>query len=111
MLECEAGRLRDGGDRDVQEIANWNGERLGLAYAQCGCHPCYMVCASTYEIRTSSASLQTIVMSRDQSENMAAVKKLVVCGGNGFLGSRICKSAVARGWDVTSIRYDHMKLS
>ncbi|KAL2064652.1 hypothetical protein VTL71DRAFT_3790 [Oculimacula yallundae] len=34
---------------------------------------------------------------------MSATKKLVVCGGNGFLGSRICKSAVARGWDVTSI--------
>ncbi|CZT53224.1 probable oxidoreductase [Rhynchosporium secalis] len=34
---------------------------------------------------------------------MSASKKLVVCGGNGFLGSRICKSAVARGWDVTSI--------
>ncbi|KAI9665441.1 MAG: hypothetical protein M1829_005720 [Trizodia sp. TS-e1964] len=33
----------------------------------------------------------------------AARKKIVVCGGNGFLGSRICKSAVARGWDVTSI--------
>ncbi|MCJ1364706.1 hypothetical protein MMC16_003821 [Acarospora aff. strigata] len=32
-----------------------------------------------------------------------AKKKIVVCGGNGFLGSRICKSAVARGWDVTSI--------
>ena len=49
-----------------------------------------------------------------------AKKKLVVCGGNGFLGkhryrddvrssncvqlgSRICKSAVARGWDVVSI--------
>ncbi|KUI60746.1 hypothetical protein VP1G_07965 [Cytospora mali] len=32
-----------------------------------------------------------------------AAKKLVVCGGNGFLGSRICKFAVARGWDVTSI--------
>ncbi|EKD21194.1 NAD dependent epimerase/dehydratase [Drepanopeziza brunnea f. sp. 'multigermtubi' MB_m1] len=32
-----------------------------------------------------------------------STKKLVVCGGNGFLGSRICKSAVARGWDVTSI--------
>ena len=31
-------------------------------------------------------------------------KRLVVAGGNGFLGSRICKSAVARGWDVTSIR-------
>ncbi|EXJ95227.1 hypothetical protein A1O1_00347 [Capronia coronata CBS 617.96] len=29
-------------------------------------------------------------------------KKLVVAGGNGFLGSRICKSAVARGWDVNS---------
>ena len=35
----------------------------------------------------------------------SAAKKLVVCGGNGFLGSRICKFAVARGWDVTSIRY------
>ncbi|EMC93982.1 hypothetical protein BAUCODRAFT_94015 [Baudoinia panamericana UAMH 10762] len=33
----------------------------------------------------------------------AAKKKLVVCGGNGFLGSRICKAAVARDWDVTSI--------
>ncbi|KAG9253312.1 NAD dependent epimerase/dehydratase [Emericellopsis atlantica] len=30
-------------------------------------------------------------------------KKLVVCGGNGFLGSRICKHAVSRGWTVTSI--------
>jgi nucleoside-diphosphate-sugar epimerase len=41
----------------------------------------------------------------DQSKsNMTTVKKIVVCGGNGFLGSRICKSAVARGWDVTSIR-------
>ncbi|KAJ9151922.1 NAD(P)-binding protein [Pleurostoma richardsiae] len=34
---------------------------------------------------------------------MSAAKKLVVCGGNGFLGSRICKHAVSRGWDVTSI--------
>ncbi|KAL3424943.1 hypothetical protein PVAG01_04224 [Phlyctema vagabunda] len=33
----------------------------------------------------------------------STTKRLVVCGGNGFLGSRICKSAVARGWDVTSI--------
>jgi len=33
----------------------------------------------------------------------AVKRKIVVCGGNGFLGSRICKSAVARGWDVTSI--------
>ncbi|KAL2440734.1 hypothetical protein ABEF95_001394 [Exophiala dermatitidis] len=32
-----------------------------------------------------------------------ARKKIVVAGGNGFLGSRICKSAVARGWYVTSI--------
>lgn len=30
-------------------------------------------------------------------------KKIVVCGGNGFLGSRICKAATARGWDVVSI--------
>ncbi|CAK7230609.1 hypothetical protein SCUCBS95973_007633 [Sporothrix curviconia] len=33
----------------------------------------------------------------------SATKKLVVCGGNGFLGSRICKFGVQRGWDVTSI--------
>ncbi|KAI6380256.1 hypothetical protein MCOR25_001685 [Pyricularia grisea] len=32
-----------------------------------------------------------------------AAKRLVVCGGNGFLGSRICKYGVTRGWDVTSI--------
>lgn len=30
-------------------------------------------------------------------------KRIVVCGGNGFLGTRICKVAVTRGWDVTSI--------
>jgi len=35
----------------------------------------------------------------------AAKKKLVICGGNGFLGSRICKAAVARDWEVTSIRW------
>ncbi|CAO2652139.1 Nn.00g004220.m01.CDS01 [Neocucurbitaria sp. VM-36] len=33
----------------------------------------------------------------------AAKKKLVVCGGNGFLGSRICKAAAHRDWSVTSI--------
>ncbi|MCJ1384705.1 hypothetical protein MMC17_007823 [Xylographa soralifera] len=32
-----------------------------------------------------------------------AKKKIVVAGGNGFLGSRICKSAAARGWDVVSL--------
>ncbi|KAK6073652.1 hypothetical protein SCUP234_06131 [Seiridium cupressi] len=32
-----------------------------------------------------------------------ATKRIIVCGGNGFLGSRICKYAAARGWDVTSI--------
>nr|OQO23790.1 hypothetical protein B0A51_06739 [Rachicladosporium sp. CCFEE 5018] len=32
-----------------------------------------------------------------------AKRKLVVCGGNGFLGSRICKAAVARDWEVVSI--------
>ena len=33
----------------------------------------------------------------------AAKKKFLVFGGNGFLGSRICKAAVARNFDVTSI--------
>ncbi|KAL2271589.1 hypothetical protein VTJ83DRAFT_960 [Remersonia thermophila] len=32
-----------------------------------------------------------------------AAKRLVVFGGNGFLGSRICRAAVARDWDVTSV--------
>ncbi|EPS27509.1 hypothetical protein POX_e06473 [Penicillium oxalicum] len=32
-----------------------------------------------------------------------ASKRLVVAGGSGFLGSRICKAAAARGWDVTSL--------
>lgn len=34
----------------------------------------------------------------------AAKKKIVIAGGNGFLGSRICKYAVAIGWDVVSLR-------
>ncbi|KAI0383050.1 NAD(P)-binding protein [Hypomontagnella monticulosa] len=32
-----------------------------------------------------------------------SAKRLIVCGGNGFLGSRICKYGVSRGWEVTSI--------
>ena len=32
-----------------------------------------------------------------------ARKKLVVCGGTGFLGSRICRAAAARNWTVTSL--------
>ncbi|KAJ5726689.1 uncharacterized protein N7483_008046 [Penicillium malachiteum] len=32
-----------------------------------------------------------------------ATKRLVVAGGSGFLGSRICKAAAARGWSVTSL--------
>ncbi|KKA28692.1 hypothetical protein TD95_003436 [Thielaviopsis punctulata] len=32
-----------------------------------------------------------------------ASKRIIVCGGNGFVGSRICKFAVSRGWDVMSI--------
>ncbi|KAJ5513045.1 hypothetical protein N7463_002597 [Penicillium fimorum] len=31
------------------------------------------------------------------------IKRLVVAGGSGFLGSRICKAATARGWTVTSL--------
>lgn len=36
---------------------------------------------------------------------MSAAKRLIICGGSGFLGSRICKHAIARGWDVTSISH------
>ncbi|EFR03275.1 hypothetical protein MGYG_06277 [Nannizzia gypsea CBS 118893] len=30
-------------------------------------------------------------------------KRIVVAGGSGFLGARICQSAVARGWEVVSL--------
>ena len=64
-------------------------------------------------------------MSGPVAQKAAAVTKIVVCGGNGFLGaplpsipancfslsylqssltgSRICKAGTLRGWDVTSI--------
>jgi len=32
-----------------------------------------------------------------------ALQKILVVGGNGFIGSAICKAALARGMDVTSI--------
>jgi uncharacterized protein YbjT (DUF2867 family) len=34
---------------------------------------------------------------------VAKLRKLLVCGGSGFLGSRICKLASARNWTVTSL--------
>ncbi|KAK7207945.1 hypothetical protein BZA70DRAFT_272554 [Myxozyma melibiosi] len=34
---------------------------------------------------------------------MASLKRLLVCGGTGFLGRRICEQAVAHGWAVTSL--------
>ncbi|EZG08346.1 hypothetical protein H106_02520 [Trichophyton rubrum CBS 735.88] len=33
----------------------------------------------------------------------AVAKRIVVAGGSGFLGARICQSAVARGWEVVSL--------
>lgn len=53
---------------------------------------------------TGALSALRNTISNMSAASGAAKKKLVVAGGNGFLGSRICKSAVARGWDVTSIR-------
>ncbi|KAL7419731.1 hypothetical protein Q5752_005647 [Cryptotrichosporon argae] len=32
-----------------------------------------------------------------------ATPRLLVVGGNGFLGSAVCKAAVGKGWEVTSI--------
>ncbi|KAK5100271.1 hypothetical protein LTR70_001741 [Exophiala xenobiotica] len=42
-------------------------------------------------------------MASTASSASGAAKKIVVAGGNGFLGTRICKYAVARGWDVVSL--------
>ncbi|TXT07397.1 hypothetical protein VHUM_03117 [Vanrija humicola] len=33
----------------------------------------------------------------------AAVPRLLVVGGNGYLGSAVCKAAVSKGWDVSSM--------
>lgn len=33
----------------------------------------------------------------------ARVPNLLVIGGNGFVGSTVCRKAVQRGWNVTSI--------
>ena len=52
---------------------------------------------------TASKGVRDILKASRMAQ--AAKKKIVVAGGNGFLGSRICKSAVARGWDVTSLRF------
>ncbi|KAK9325787.1 hypothetical protein V1517DRAFT_313475 [Lipomyces orientalis] len=34
---------------------------------------------------------------------MTSLKRLLVCGGTGFLGRKICETAVAHGWEVTSL--------
>ncbi|KAK9365705.1 hypothetical protein V1509DRAFT_632217 [Lipomyces kononenkoae] len=34
---------------------------------------------------------------------MTSIKRLLVCGGTGFLGRKICENAVAHGWQVTSL--------
>ncbi|KAK9448140.1 uncharacterized protein V1518DRAFT_419778 [Limtongia smithiae] len=34
---------------------------------------------------------------------MATAKRLLVCGGTGFLGRRICEFGVAHGWEVTCL--------
>jgi len=80
-----------------------NGNKLFLASCTIGSDPCRWS-VLLHDISPSSASSPRIDMPDEQKNDMAAVKKIVVCGGSGFLGSRICKSAVARGWDVTSIR-------
>lgn len=39
------------------------------------------------------------------TSTMSAIHRLLVVGGNGYLGSAVCRAAVGRGWQVTSIRY------
>jgi hypothetical protein len=78
---------------------NWQGSSSCPAYAQ---HSGQCFCIL---LELSSDDIEGFTKEPIQSRGkMTTVKKIVVCGGNGFLGSRICKSAVARGWDVTSVR-------
>lgn len=76
----------------------WRGE-AGEALARASNLGCIII--DIYSIRRFFLTTQPFTT----MSTSAARKKLVVCGGNGFLGSRICKAAVARDWDVTSIRY------
>lgn len=48
------------------------------------------------DFRTTSTSLTSTTMS---------VPRLLVVGGNGYLGSAVCKAAVAKGWDVASMSW------
>ncbi|EEB87884.1 hypothetical protein MPER_14573 [Moniliophthora perniciosa FA553] len=32
------------------------------------------------------------------------IQKILVLGGNGFIGSAVCRAALARGMEVTSVR-------
>ena len=41
----------------------------------------------------------------------AKVPNLLVIGGNGFVGSTVCRKAVQRGWNVTSLSQSGMPWS
>lgn len=57
------------------------------------------------ESRQAARGRTNVIMASAASAATGAVKrKIVVAGGNGFLGTRICKYAAARGWDVVSLR-------
>jgi hypothetical protein len=95
-------------NRDLENEVDHAGETFLLAVCACPPGPLKVVRAlddiSPY-IPLRSGFLTSQLHNSNMATGTATAKKIVVCGGNGFLGSRICKAAVARGWDVTSIRY------
>ena len=77
----------------------------------------WLVCAQASILswtRRSTVQITPVIFSMDRVDprkqlslirttHPMSKKRIVVCGGNGFLGTRICKSAATRNWDVISI--------
>jgi len=53
--------------------------------------------------QSESQLLVTLGASNAHRNDMTLVQKLLVIGGNGFVGSTVCKAALAKGMQVTSV--------
>ena len=75
-----------------------------LASAQLGSLPTpRLPVAPRHSASTHSARPSTPTNISASSSMASKVPNLLVIGGNGFVGSTVCRKAVQRGWNVTSI--------